>query len=97
MFHTGGVLVRLFKGGVIGDSSWIEQHHVGEHSFLEKSTAIEPEIARRQPTQAMNRVAHGKHLFVPHVLAKHASEIPVSSRMRIRFCEWRLRCLRCLI
>ena len=34
MFHTGGILVRLFKGGVIGDSRRIEHHHVGEHSFL---------------------------------------------------------------
>src|SRR4029077_7220010 len=47
MFHTGRVLMRFFKGGVICDRRRIEHHHVGEHSFLEKSAVIEAEIRRR--------------------------------------------------
>src|ERR1043166_7136477 len=47
MFHTGRVLMRFFKGGVIRDRRRIEHHYVGEHSFLEKSAVIEPEICRR--------------------------------------------------
>src|SRR3954453_17626849 len=47
MFHTGRVLMRFFKGGVICDRRGIEHHHVGEHSFLEKSAVIESEIRRR--------------------------------------------------
>src|SRR6266850_6943226 len=47
MFYTGRVLMRFFKGGVICDRRRIEHHHVGEHSFLEKSAVIEPEICRR--------------------------------------------------
>src|SRR5258707_369243 len=47
MFHTGRVLMRFFKGGVICDRRWVEHHHVGEHSFLQKSAVIEPEICRR--------------------------------------------------
>src|SRR6476620_8089113 len=47
MFHTGRVLMRFFEGGVICDRRRIEHHHVGEHSFLEKSAVIETEICRR--------------------------------------------------
>src|SRR6266550_2503127 len=44
MFYTGRVLMRFFKGGMICDRRRIEHHHVGEHSFLEKSAVIEPAI-----------------------------------------------------
>src|SRR6187455_4451 len=58
MFHTGCVLMRFFEGGMIGNCRRIEHHDVGEHSFLEKSAAIESEICRRQSAQSMDRVAH---------------------------------------
>src|SRR5260370_24233079 len=58
MFYTGRVLMWFFEGGVICDRRWIEHHHVGKHSFLQKSASIEPQICRRQATQSMNRVTH---------------------------------------
>jgi len=41
-----------------------------------------------------SRRSFEKHLFVARILAEDAREVPVSARMRIRFCERRLRRLR---
>jgi hypothetical protein len=39
--------MRFVEGGAICDRPRIEHHHVSEHSFLEKSAVVEPEICRR--------------------------------------------------
>ena len=51
-FHSGGVLVWLGKGGVIGNCRRIEYDHVGKHFFLEKAAMIEPEICCWQSAQS---------------------------------------------
>src|ERR1043166_7762210 len=44
VLHPNGVLMRFFKGGMIGDRRRIEHDDVGEHSLLHKSTVIKTEI-----------------------------------------------------
>jgi hypothetical protein len=53
-FHSGGVLVGLGEGRVIGNSRWIEHNYIGKHSFLEKATMIEAEICCWQPAQPVH-------------------------------------------
>src|SRR5438477_6077892 len=50
IFHSGGILSRVFESGVIGDRSRIEHDHDGEHSYFQKAAMIQPESARSQGT-----------------------------------------------
>lgn len=42
MFHPNGVLMRILKGGAIGDGSGIKNNYVREHPFLKKTAMIQP-------------------------------------------------------
>jgi len=42
VFHSHGVLMRFFEGGMISDRRWIEHNQVSKHAFLEQSPVIEP-------------------------------------------------------
>src|SRR5205085_3616500 len=47
MLHADRILMRFFERRAIGDRCRVEYDHVGKHSFLEKSTAIQTEICGR--------------------------------------------------
>ena len=56
--HAGGVLVRSFEGGVVGDLLWIEDHHIGEIALFEHASTFEPEVRGREsapPADARER------------------------------------------
>jgi hypothetical protein len=38
--------MRLFEGGAVADRDGIEDDHVGEHSVLDETPMVEPEIRR---------------------------------------------------
>ena len=40
-------LMGIFKCRAISDCVWIEDNHVGEHSWLEKASMIQTKIRRR--------------------------------------------------
>src|SRR6266446_1515737 len=44
MFHANRVLVRFFERSAVRDGRRIKDHHVSEHSLLEKSAMIQAEI-----------------------------------------------------
>src|SRR5947199_136388 len=97
IFHSGGVLGRVFESGVIGDRCRIEHHHIGEHSFFQKSAMIQPEISRRQGGQSPDGFRQGDQLFVARIFAEHTGEGSIGARMRSRFQEDAFRSLRSLI
>lgn len=49
--HTGRVLVRPVKGGMVLDLGWIEYHHIGKIARLERAPPVESQILTRQTGQ----------------------------------------------
>ena len=66
IFHPDRVLLRLRKGGAIGNRRRIKDNDIGKHSFLEKTAMIEPRFVGGQRAQAAELL--------------RASEITFSSR-----------------
>src|SRR5438477_4006940 len=97
IFHSGGILGRVFESGVIGDRYRIEHHHIREHSFFQKSAMIQPEISRRQGAQSPDGFRQGDQLFVARIFAEHTGEGSIGAWMRSRFQEDAFRRLRSLI
>src|SRR5215472_18301283 len=85
VFHPSGVLLRLLKGGAIGNRRGIECDDVGEHALFNETAMVQSEVCGWQAAQSPDRLGHGNHFFVAHVLAENARERSISARMRIRF------------
>src|SRR5436305_9910088 len=69
IFHSGGILGRVFESGVIGDCCRIEHHHVGEHSLFQEAAMIQAAFGRRQGTQSADRLRTGHQLFMLYIIA----------------------------
>src|SRR4030095_14076173 len=81
LFHSGGILSRFFKGGVIGDCRGIKHHHVGEHVRFQESAMIEFEVCGRQGAEAPNRLRQADQIFLTHALARDAPQHSVGARL----------------
>ena len=70
MFYTNGILLRLFEGGDIRDRSRVEDHHVGEHTLLQKAPMVQLKIRRRKPRQSPNGLCEGDDVLLADIFTR---------------------------
>src|SRR5271165_6386646 len=62
-----GITTRLGIGSGVGDSRWIENHHVGEKSLSHETSIGEMELARRHPGHPMHSLRQGQQTLIARV------------------------------
>src|ERR1700722_2523839 len=85
MLHAGGILLRFIKGGVVTDCGRIEDNHIREHSFFEKTAMIEAEIRSRESAQPTDCFRKRNNFFVATIFSEHTGKVSISAWMRIGF------------
>ena len=83
MDDPGGILMRLFKRGVILDGSRIKDHDVGKRSRPQDAAIPQLQVFRRERSEAANGLFKGNDFFIANIFAEEAREISISPGMRV--------------